>query len=83
MIDAGSAVTIDLVDAGGCFCGGTIFPGHRMAASSLARQTDLVVAAARATARHGGVVNIKKPQFLAPEDTGHIVAKCVHSNAQP
>ena len=45
----------------------------------LARQTDLVVAAAVATARHGGVVNIKKPQFLAPEDTGHIVTKCVQS----
>ncbi len=42
----------------------------------LARQTDLVVAAARATARHGGVINVKKPQFLAPEDTRHIVAKC-------
>ncbi|MFP6770556.1 MAG: 3-deoxy-8-phosphooctulonate synthase [Planctomycetaceae bacterium] len=42
----------------------------------LARQTDLVVAAACATARHGGVVNVKKPQFLAPEDTRHIVAKC-------
>ena len=42
VIDAGSAVTIDLVDAEGCFCGGTIFPGHRMAASSLARQTDLL-----------------------------------------
>ena len=45
----------------------------------LARQTDLVVAAARATARHGGVVNVKKPQFLAPEDVGHIVAKCVQA----
>ena len=45
----------------------------------LARQTDLVSAAAVATARHGGVVNIKKPQFLAPEDTGHIVTKCVES----
>jgi len=42
----------------------------------LARQTDLVVAAARATARHGGVVNVKKPQFVAPEDTIHIVQKC-------
>lgn len=42
VIDAGSAVTIDLVDAAGCFCGGTIFPGHRMAASALARQTDLL-----------------------------------------
>ena len=43
----------------------------------LSRQTDLVVAAAAATAKYGGVVNVKKPQFLAPEDTGHIVAKCV------
>ena len=45
----------------------------------LARQTDLVVAAAKASARHGGVVNVKKPQFLAPEDTGHIVSKCVEA----
>jgi type III pantothenate kinase len=42
VIDSGSAVTIDLVNADGCFCGGAIFPGHRMAASSLARQTDLL-----------------------------------------
>jgi 2-dehydro-3-deoxyphosphooctonate aldolase (KDO 8-P synthase) len=42
----------------------------------LARQTDLVVAAARATARHGGVVNVKKPQFVAPEDVIHAVRKC-------
>ena len=48
----------------------------------LSRQTDLVVAAAVATARHGGVVNVKKPQFLAPEDTGHIVAKCVEAGNQ-
>jgi 2-dehydro-3-deoxyphosphooctonate aldolase (KDO 8-P synthase) len=37
----------------------------------LARQTDLVVAAART----GRVVNVKKPQFVAPEDMGHVVAK--------
>jgi 2-dehydro-3-deoxyphosphooctonate aldolase (KDO 8-P synthase) len=37
----------------------------------LARQTDLVVAAART----GKVVNIKKPQFVAPEDMGLVVAK--------
>jgi 2-dehydro-3-deoxyphosphooctonate aldolase (KDO 8-P synthase) len=37
----------------------------------LARQTDLVVAAART----GKVVNVKKPQFVAPEDMGHVVAK--------
>jgi 2-dehydro-3-deoxyphosphooctonate aldolase (KDO 8-P synthase) len=42
----------------------------------LARQTDLVAAAAEATARHGGVVNVKKPQFIAPEDIVHAVRKC-------
>lgn len=42
----------------------------------LARQTDLVHAVAEATGRTGGVVNIKKPQFLAPEDMVHAVKKC-------
>jgi 2-dehydro-3-deoxyphosphooctonate aldolase (KDO 8-P synthase) len=42
----------------------------------LARQTDLVHAVAEATAKHGGVINIKKPQFLAPEDMVHPVRKC-------
>jgi 2-dehydro-3-deoxyphosphooctonate aldolase (KDO 8-P synthase) len=37
----------------------------------LARQTDLVVAAART----GRVVNIKKPQFVAAEDMAHVVGK--------
>jgi len=45
----------------------------------LARQTDLVHEAAIQTARHGGVVNVKKPQFVAPEDTAHIVKKCVEA----
>lgn len=42
----------------------------------LARQTDLVLAAAEACAKHGGIVNIKKPQFVAPEDLVHAVRKC-------
>jgi len=42
----------------------------------LARQTDLVQAIAEATAKTGGVVNVKKPQFLAPEDMTHVVRKC-------
>ena len=42
----------------------------------LARQTDLVHAAAAATARYGHVINVKKPQFIAPEDAQHIVNKC-------
>ena len=37
----------------------------------LARQTDLVLAIART----GKVVNVKKPQFVAPEDMAHVVAK--------
>jgi 2-dehydro-3-deoxyphosphooctonate aldolase (KDO 8-P synthase) len=37
----------------------------------LSRQTDLIVAAART----GRVVNIKKGQFLAPEDMRHVIAK--------
>ncbi len=41
----------------------------------LARQTDLIVAAAEAAARHGCIVNIKKPQFIAPEDVVHAVRK--------
>jgi 2-dehydro-3-deoxyphosphooctonate aldolase (KDO 8-P synthase) len=39
----------------------------------LSRQTDLLVAAART----GRIVNIKKGQFLAPDDVAHAVAKVV------
>jgi 2-dehydro-3-deoxyphosphooctonate aldolase (KDO 8-P synthase) len=39
----------------------------------LSRQTDLIVAAART----GRAVNIKKGQFLAPDDVRHAVAKAV------
>ena len=42
----------------------------------LARQTDLVEAVAKATAKHGGIINVKKPQFIAPEDMVHVVKKC-------
>ncbi len=42
----------------------------------LARQTDLVHATAVATARRGRIINVKKPQFIAPEDAVHIVKKC-------
>ncbi|PMR80389.1 3-deoxy-8-phosphooctulonate synthase [Halomonas urumqiensis] len=38
----------------------------------LARQTDLVVAMAGT----GAVINIKKPQFLAPHEMRHIIHKC-------
>ncbi|WP_136247377.1 3-deoxy-8-phosphooctulonate synthase [Halomonas borealis] len=38
----------------------------------LARQTDLVVAMAET----GAVINIKKPQFVAPHEMRHILRKC-------
>ncbi|MBA4720746.1 MAG: 3-deoxy-8-phosphooctulonate synthase [Alcanivorax sp.] len=38
----------------------------------LARQTDLVVAMAKTDA----IINIKKPQFLAPQEMRHILHKC-------
>ena len=41
----------------------------------LARQTDLVVALART----GRVINVKKPQFLAPQEMRHILAKCAEA----
>jgi len=41
----------------------------------LVRQTDLVVAAARATEAAGGALHVKKAQFLAPWDCKNIIAK--------
>lgn len=41
----------------------------------LCRQTDLVVATARATQAAGGLLHVKKAQFLAPWDTRAIVDK--------
>lgn len=43
----------------------------------LARQTDLIEAVSAAAATHGRIVNVKKPQFVAPEDMVHVVKKCV------
>jgi type III pantothenate kinase len=40
VIDAGTAVTVDLVSAEGAFAGGIIWPGWRMMAQSLAGNTD-------------------------------------------
>jgi len=41
----------------------------------LCRQTDLVVAAAKATDKAGGLVQVKKGQFLAPWDCKNILSK--------
>jgi len=43
----------------------------------LSRQTDLLVAAART----GKVVNVKKGQFLAPDDMRHVVAKLAEAGS--
>lgn len=41
----------------------------------LCRQTDLIVAASRATAAAGGWLHVKKAQFLAPWDCKNIITK--------
>jgi 2-dehydro-3-deoxyphosphooctonate aldolase (KDO 8-P synthase) len=41
----------------------------------LCRQTDLIVAAARATSAAGGWLHVKKAQFLAPWDCKNIISK--------
>jgi type III pantothenate kinase len=41
-VDAGSAVTVDLIDADGAFCGGAIFPGLRLMTRALREHTALL-----------------------------------------
>lgn len=41
----------------------------------LVRQTDLVVAAAQAAAKHGALIQAKKAQFMAPWDARNILSK--------
>ena len=42
VVDAGTAITVDLVSADGAFEGGVILPGFRLTAQSLAEGTDLL-----------------------------------------
>jgi type III pantothenate kinase len=42
VVDVGSAITVDLVDAGGAFLGGAILPGIAMSARALHEFTDLL-----------------------------------------
>jgi 2-dehydro-3-deoxyphosphooctonate aldolase (KDO 8-P synthase) len=46
----------------------------------LCRQTDLVMATAEATHKAGGLIQVKKAQFIAPWDTRNIVTK-IHEAA--
>ena len=49
----------------------------------LCRQTDLVVAAARATKAAGGLLHVKKGQFLAPWDCKNILDKVREATGGP
>jgi 2-dehydro-3-deoxyphosphooctonate aldolase (KDO 8-P synthase) len=49
----------------------------------LCRQTDLVVAAARATEAAGGLLHVKKGQFLAPWDCKNILSKIGEVTTKP
>jgi type III pantothenate kinase len=42
VVDSGSAITVDLVDADGTFCGGAILPGVAMSARAMHEFTDLL-----------------------------------------
>jgi 2-dehydro-3-deoxyphosphooctonate aldolase (KDO 8-P synthase) len=48
----------------------------------LCRQTDLVVAAARATLKHRGLLHVKKAQFLAPWDCHSLLRKIEEAAAK-
>lgn len=48
----------------------------------LCRQTDLLVAAGRAAAKHGRGVNVKKGQFLSPAEMGGAVRKLSEAGCQ-
>lgn len=41
----------------------------------LARQTDLLIAAAEASAKTGAIVNVKKGQFMAPHEMSNVIKK--------
>ncbi len=44
----------------------------------LCRQTDMIVAGAEAAKKYGRILNVKKGQFLSPEETGNIVEKSLN-----
>ncbi|MCK5942442.1 MAG: 3-deoxy-8-phosphooctulonate synthase [Planctomycetes bacterium] len=66
----GVPVLTDVHEAGQCAAAAEVVDCLQIPAF-LCRQTDLLLAAAAT----GRVVNVKKGQFLAPEDTGNIVKK--------
>ena len=71
----GLAVTTDIHEAHQCEKAAQVCEVLQIPAF-LARQTDLIQAAAEATAARKGAINVKKPQFVAPDDMIHAVRKC-------
>jgi 2-dehydro-3-deoxyphosphooctonate aldolase (KDO 8-P synthase) len=70
--DTGAAILTDIHEAAQAAAAADVADVLQIPAF-LCRQTDLLVAAART----GRAVNIKKGQFLAPDDVRHAVAKIV------
>lgn len=50
VVDAGSAINVELIDTAGVHCGGAILPGMAMSAQALASNTDLLPAVSPADA---------------------------------
>jgi len=48
----------------------------------LCRQTDLLVAAAEAAAKHGRAVNVKKGQFLSPQEMTNVITKLTEAGCE-
>jgi type III pantothenate kinase len=66
VIDAGSAVTVDAVRADGCFLGGAILPGLRMAAAALSQATSQLPLIEPAGS--GSSQGISRPDMLSQPD---------------
>jgi len=73
----GVPVLTDVHDAGQCAAVGEVVDCLQIPAF-LCRQTDLLLAAAAT----GRAVNVKKGQFLAPEDVGNVLAKVTSTGNQ-
>jgi len=71
---AGLPVLTDVHDAADCAPAAEAVDVLQIPAF-LCRQTDLLIAAAEATAKTGGAINVKKGQFVAPWDMRHAVEK--------
>ncbi len=48
----------------------------------LARQTDLVIAIAKASVEYERLIHVKKPQFMAPHDTKNVLSKIMEVTEQ-